>query len=273
MPEAPKNPPSSREDAPAPGAATASAAAGDTIDAFCARTPWTAGAAAVFGIITIVSAIFWARGLQPLHAGIGAWLGSGRHVNGTDVGLIANSMLTLLVLQAVIIAMVWWGAARFGGDRLSLLSLDRGFTLRTFLTALAGMAALLLPYNILVYSIWPEHFAADLRPFWDMARSPVVWLGAIAVVIGAPISEELLFRGFLLPALSKTRYGFAGGALVATIGWTALHFYSIAGMIEVLAIGLYFSWLMKRNGSLWLPMTLHALYNGGQLAALALWPA
>ncbi len=239
---------------------------------FGARTPWTAGAAAVFGVLTVATSMWIASLAQPLHAGLGTWLARGRTTPGAELGQPYNMVITLLVVQAVIIAMVWWGAARFGGERRRVLSLDRKLTLSAFLWGLAGMIALLAPYNIVMFTLWPGVFAADMRPFWDLARSPALGLAAVAVAAGAPLAEELLFRGFLLPALCKTRHGFIGAAVIASLGWTALHFYSIAGLIEVLLIGLYFSWLMWRHNNLLLPLSLHALYNGGQLAALALWP-
>ena len=33
-------------------------------------------------------------------------------------------------------------------------------------------------------------------------------------------------------------------------------------------IGLYFCWLMWRKGNLWLPIVLHAIYNGAQFLVL-----
>jgi membrane protease YdiL (CAAX protease family) len=82
------------------------------------------------------------------------------------------------------------------------------------------------------------------------------------VGIGAPLSEELLFRGFLQAALARSRLGFAGGAVIASLLWTALHAgYSIPGIIEVFVIGLFFSWLLWRTGSLLVPIVCHALYN------------
>ena len=89
------------------------------------------------------------------------------------------------------------------------------------------------------------------------------WVLALLVVgLGAPLSEELLFRGFLLSALARSRLGFAGAAVVTTILWTALHAgYSIAGLVEVSLIGLFFSWLLWRTGSLRVPIFCHALYN------------
>lgn len=254
---------------PSPAAVPAGTPAG-----FAQRTPWTAGAATVFALITIVTALLVARMAQPLHARLGNWLGGTRALPGPDDGLIANTMLTMLVLYAVIIACVWWGAGRFGGDRPHLLSVAPGLPgVGPFVVGLGVMTALLVPWNLATWLLWPEQFGADLRPFWELARSRVVWLAAIVIVVGAPLAEELLFRGFLLPALTKTRYGFRGAAVISTAGWTALHTYSVIGTLEVFLIGLFFSWLMWRFANLWLPIILHGLYNGLQLAVMALWPA
>ncbi len=239
---------------------------------FGARTPWSAGAALAFAFITVVVAIGLAYMAQPLHARLGELLAGLAGDPRPELATMFNTMLTLIVMQVVLIALVWWGAARFGGSRLRVLSLEPRLPLATFLVGLAGMVALLAPYNLFFYLLRPDEFAADLRPFWALARSPAVWLAALAIAIGAPLAEELLFRGFLLPALSKTRLGFLGGAVLSAVGWTALHFYSIVGMLEIFLIGLYFAWLMRRFGNLLLPVALHALYNGLQLAALALLP-
>jgi Type II CAAX prenyl endopeptidase Rce1-like len=82
------------------------------------------------------------------------------------------------------------------------------------------------------------------------------------LALGAPLAEELLFRGFLLSALARTRAGFAGAALISTSLWTALHAgYSLIGIVEVFTIGLFFSWMLWRTGSLRVPIFCHALYN------------
>lgn len=241
-------------------------------DPLALRTPWSAGAATVFGIIAIVLSLSVASIAQPIHAGLGEWIGRGRSAPGENAGLVANTMLTLIAMQAMMAGAAWWGAGRYGGDRHRVLSLDKGLSLATFLWGLAGMIALLGPYNLLIYTLFPSHFAADLRPMWELARSSVNWLVGLAVIVGAPLAEELLFRGFLLPALTKTRRGFWGAAVGTTLGWTALHFYSLAGLIEVFMIGIYFAWLVRRHETLWLPMALHALYNGLQFSVLAAWP-
>ena len=244
-----------------------------TTAAFGARTPWTAAAAIFFVLVTVLTAGGVAVMAGTVYFQIGQWLQRSSSTIASDHVTIANTMLAMIVMQSVIIAMVWWGAGRFGGKRLAVLSLAPLPSPGVLLIGLGGMVALLAPYNLAVYLLWPGEFGQDLRPFADLARSPVAWLGALVVAIGAPLSEELLFRGFLLPAVTKTGYGFRGAAVLTTLGWTLLHLgYSVAGLLEVLIIGLYFSWLMWRYSSLWLPLVLHGLYNGLQLALLAVLP-
>jgi CAAX protease family protein len=117
----------------------------------------------------------------------------------------------------------------------------------------------------------PTAVYQDLRPFQDLMRGDVLWIILPVICLGAPFSEELLFRGFIFSGLAKTRLGFLGTAILTTVLWTALHAgYSVFGLIEVLGIGLYFSWLLVRTGSLWVTIACHAIYNSVIAAALLL---
>jgi membrane protease YdiL (CAAX protease family) len=131
-----------------------------------------------------------------------------------------------------------------------------------YLGALLLMAVLQVIVSALQYSIASRDMIGDLRQFVPLVTGPEWMLALLAVGIGAPLSEELLFRGFLQAALTRSRLGFAGGAVLSSLLWTALHAgYSIPGIIEVFVIGLFFSWLLWRTGSLLVPIVCHALYN------------
>jgi len=112
-----------------------------------------------------------------------------------------------------------------------------------------------------------------LKPFASLLRSELGWLFALVIGGGAPLAEELLFRGFLLGALSRASLGFFGAALVTTLAWTVLHAgYSGFGLVEVFIAGLFFCWVLWRTGSLWAPIFCHALYNGSNLILLWMIP-
>ncbi len=81
--------------------------------------------------------------------------------------------------------------------------------------------------------------------------------------------EELMFRGFLFPALARSKLGNRGAAVVSSVGWAALHAgYSVAGLAEVFLAGLYLSWMLLKTGSLRVPIFCHAAYNSSVLLML-----
>ncbi len=89
----------------------------------------------------------------------------------------------------------------------------------------------------------------DLRPFQELLHGDAVWVILTVICLGAPLSEELLFRGFLFSGLAKSRLGLVGTAILTTLLWTALHAgYSLFGLIEVLGIGFYFSLAFGAHG-------------------------
>lgn len=234
---------------------------------FDPRTPWSPGAAALAAVVVLAVAIAVSMFAA---VGIGTLLWGVKGQSSGQLGGQSLGMATLACMQAVIIAGMLWLAGWYGGKRREVLSLELP-PATAWLVAPAVMLAVLLPYNVAVWLLWPNTFTQDLRPFADMARSDAVWIAFAAVGIGAPLSEELMFRGFLLSALARNRWGFPAAALLTTFGWTLLHFsYSVVGLTEVFIVGLLFSWLMWWYGSLWLLIGLHALYNGGQMVALML---
>jgi membrane protease YdiL (CAAX protease family) len=180
----------------------------------------------------------------------------------------------LLLLGQAVLAIMAVGLARWHGGRpMVVLGLGRpddgGWA---FLYALITMVPLLAIVNGLAYWLSPEGFAQDFQQFRAYARSADPILPLISVGIGAPLWEELLFRGFLIAPLAIA-LGFLPAALLVSGSWAMLHIgYSMAGLAEVFLIGIYFSWLLWRTGSLWVPIVCHAAYNVTLFLALRFLP-
>ena len=173
------------------------------------------------------------------------------------------ALATLAVWQGIAIILTVIASALFGGSARDVLALrPAAGSPSVYPKAFALMVALQFVVSVVQYYLIPNDMFTDLRPFVQYV-SGSDWLLALTVVgIGAPLSEELLFRGFLLSALARSRAGFWGAALICSGLWTALHIgYSLAGVIEVFLIGIYFSWLLWRTGSLRVALFCHALYN------------
>jgi membrane protease YdiL (CAAX protease family) len=228
--------------------------------------------------VALIVAIVVQAGLQLLGGVLGAYVAAGEThlVAGVpaDKRLLTSILVFLALSQVCVIAFVWWAAGLFGSDPRSVLQLDRRLPASGDVAiTLAALALILGTYNLLVYLFRPDLFMADVAPFLPMLQAPMWPVTALAVGIGAPISEELLFRGFLLSALARWRAGYWPAAIVANVAWTSFHFgYSVAGLIEVFLGGLFFSWLLWRTGSLWLPIIGHATTNIVFLLVIAVYP-
>lgn len=180
----------------------------------------------------------------------------------------------LLGLQSAIVALVIVAAGMFGGRPAEVLALDQSTPTRLYVAAIVLMFVVQVVYNAIVLPFARDTVFEDVRPYIEPLRSDAFWLFALAIVVGAPLSEELLFRGFLLSALARTRLGYFGAALLTTLGWTILHAgYSGLGLVEVFLAGLFFSWLLWRTGNLLVPLICHAFYNAVVLIALLFLPA
>jgi len=88
------------------------------------------------------------------------------------------------------------------------------------------------------------------------------WLLVFALVVAAPLAEEILFRGFLFAGVSASRLGRLGAVFVSAAVWSAIHTqYGYYGHAILLALGLLLGWARFKTGSLYAPLVMHALNN------------
>lgn len=178
----------------------------------------------------------------------------------------------MLCFQTVAVVVAAWLAGWFGGRRRRVLAIDLAAPgLQSIINYFLLLALPSLAYTFLIYWGQPEVVRADMATFLPMVQSNAWPIYAVIIAVGAPLSEELLFRGFLQSALAKSRLGFAGASIVTTAAWSMLHIqYSAYGLAEIVVVGLFLCWVLWRTGSLWATIILHGLYNGAQFVGVAL---
>lgn len=181
--------------------------------------------------------------------------------------------LPMIFFQVVMTLGAIWLAGWFKGNRWRALALDRAppsWAHVGLYFVLLGIVS--LAYTMLVFAYRPEVVHGDVETFGPMIKSAVWPAYALIIVVGAPLSEETLFRGFLQSALVRSRWlGFWGASLVTTAAWAAMHIqYSVFGLAEIVVVGMIFCWVLRRTGSLWSTIAMHGLYNGAQLVGVAL---
>jgi uncharacterized protein len=83
-----------------------------------------------------------------------------------------------------------------------------------------------------------------------------------AFSVAAPMSEEVLARGFLYRGWSASFLRVPGAIILSSLLWTIVHLqYDLYFLAEVFSIGLWFGYMRYRANSLWLTIVLHALNN------------
>jgi uncharacterized protein len=88
---------------------------------------------------------------------------------------------------------------------------------------------------------------------------PLFWF---AVVVVAPLFEELFFRGFLFAGVHASRLGAPGAVVLTALAWAAVHTQYDPFEITVVFIdGLLLGLVRLRTGSTMLTFVLHALWN------------
>ncbi len=83
---------------------------------------------------------------------------------------------------------------------------------------------------------------------------------ALTAIVLAPIFEETLFRGVLLPVLGQ-RLGGGWAVLLSALLFAAAHL-SVGEFVPLLVLALGLGWLRWRSGRLLPSVLMHALWNG-----------
>jgi uncharacterized protein len=90
----------------------------------------------------------------------------------------------------------------------------------------------------------------------------------ITAAIAAPFYEETLFRGFLLPSL--TRYMPTWGAIALSSFLFAVVHLSLSEVLPLMALAMVLGFVYSRTQNLLASMLLHSLWNSGTLISLFL---
>jgi membrane protease YdiL (CAAX protease family) len=93
--------------------------------------------------------------------------------------------------------------------------------------------------------------------FLSAHDNPLLWF---AVLVGAPVGEELMFRGFLFAGLAASKAGPVWAAVISSVLWAGIHLqYDLFDITEIFVLGLLLSAVWWKTRSLFLCMLLHSL--------------
>ena len=131
-----------------------------------------------------------------------------------------------------------------------------------------GFAASVL-YFVVVFAVEKLYSGRALTPLLHASAS--AWLVTLAQVFFSPISEEILFRGFVLPQLMD-RMPFWKANIIQAILFTAMHWpnwiwvngfqaWIIVTSVSIFILALFLGWMLRRTNSIWPPIVAHIINN------------
>lgn len=194
------------------------------------------------------------------------------HLDGVLGG---SQRQAILILGSYVLA----AAAGLGVMYLSLAPFrpldDRwfrfGFRLRDLLWGLGGYwvaIPVVVVISLINQQLWQGQGGSN--PILEIALREQDWVAItcffLTASIAAPVFEELIFRGFLLPAL--TAYLPVWGAIAVTSLVFAVAHLSLSEVLPLATLGMVLGVVYVRSGNLFASMFLHSVWNAGTLLSL-----
>jgi membrane protease YdiL (CAAX protease family) len=187
----------------------------------------------------------------------------------TGLEIIYGALHFALPVAAILALLIARGvsmAALFGLKRVGLL--------RALGTA-AGLVITLLPLFMLVtviaYQFIGEHAEQQelVKVYTEAAKTgkkQIIWQVMVAAVLIAPVTEELLFRGYFYPVLKRIA-GPLPAALGVSLLFGAIHNNAL-GMPGLTLLALALTLAYEWSGSILVPMFMHAWFNATSLVVM-----
>jgi membrane protease YdiL (CAAX protease family) len=216
--------------------------------------PW--GLAATFGFAILAFGIGQAVGVGALFA-----IKTVDLLNADKDGT-AVAILTLVANPFQVVTLVL--AARLAGaDALEYLALNRPRWRAVGIAVIILIAAIALA-DLVTYLVGKPivpPFQTDIYRSSE-ADGTLIWLW-LAVVVVAPIGEELLFRGFMFRGFVREPRDSLPAILVISLLWALLHLgqYDWFGVAVVFALGVLLGYVRYISGSTTLTIFLHMMFN------------
>jgi membrane protease YdiL (CAAX protease family) len=179
-----------------------------------------------------------------------------------------------LVLHWAALAVVWLRARRralswqvaFAHAGWSLSS-DVARGLVAYVAAVPFLIFYAAVYHVWLY--WTGHEPAPqdvVRLFAELDPGFMLVYFIFLALVVAPLAEEILFRGLLLPALGR-RWGLGAAILVSSVLFAAMHFH-IPSLVPLFVFSIALSLAYIYTESITVPVVMHMLFNAVSLMVM-----
>lgn len=219
--------------------------------------PWTwREGLAITGIIGL---------LICLGIGVASWIKAPREATQVILHSLALDLLGIAAVAGLVLRKGWTRAQAFGLQGSPAPHLKPALVFYLALMPFLFFASLIYQGLLTLNGIPPSLQEIALL----LSGDHPLWLRLTMIVMAvaiAPVFEETLFRGILLPIVSR-RFGLGAGIFITSLLFASIHFH-LPSQIPLMVVAAGFSLAYVYSGALWVPILMHGLFNGVNLAMM-----
>jgi membrane protease YdiL (CAAX protease family) len=172
-------------------------------------------------------------------------------------GLILQTLFAAALFTVPLVLISGRGETLASPGRLGLRRFNVAQGIGWTFAAYGGFFVFLVIYG-LIFQPDPQEIIEEIEEERETLK--LVALGVL-VVLAAPVSEEVFFRGFLFGGL-RGRLSFWPAAVISGLLFGLVHLPGGALQVPPLAVfGVLLAWLYERTGSLGPPILMHVIQN------------
>ena len=174
---------------------------------------------------------------------------------------LAISLSVVMGVPAVFAAL--WLATRMARMPLADYLALRGASWKSFLFGAVALTLMIAAWDgvsrVMGRDVTPGFMIEVMK---SAQADNALWLLVVSFCLAAPVTEEVLVRGFLYRGWSESFLRPAGAIVLSSLVWTAMHLqYDWFFFGEIFSIGLLLGYLRYRSGSIWPTIVVHGLNN------------
>lgn len=187
----------------------------------------------------------------------------------TDPNLTLYALVSLIPTHIATLFVVWAVVTNFG-KRPFWQTVGWDWSPRFGFWASAGLAVLMLVLSLIAIKLLGSGLKTQLDEMLE-SSTEARFVTAFLAVAGAPIVEELVYRGVLYPAMQRVVGVFWAIIIVASLFafvHVAQYYNNPAVVFAVASLGFVLTYVRAKTGRLLPCFVIHLVFNGIQVAAL-----
>lgn len=196
-----------------------------------------------------------------------------------DVDVSEQPVWVLALVSAITWSISLWGVARLcrrHAEQSVIAAMRIRFSSRDLLGVPLGIVSQLILVPVVMLPLrllFPDSFAPEkiekrATDLVDNANGAWIIVLVLIVVVGAPLVEEIIYRGMLQRSIGAA-LGTSRALVIVAVWFAAIHFVPVE-FVGLFAFAIVLGWVFDRNDSLGMNIITHMAFNATGLVLVAL---